>query len=230
MRRNIPNSTSGSYYSTGGGYWASTGKTYQKQGRFSINISKPGRNLAIAIVAGLVIGAIFYFIPGPYNLALVYYFVQYNALVYTGWIVPLFTSMIIVYPGLSGLLDVAFNAFAVVWLDGLLRATYSPKAYYTVFVVTGLVGNVLSLVYGPNTLSFGASGGIFGLLAGAVTADYARNGHFNQSLVIWFLFIFFLSTITGGVDIFAHLGGAVAGLVAGYYIGKSGKTQRPKYY
>jgi rhomboid protease GluP len=229
LRRNIPNTASGSYYSTGGGYWASTGKSTQKKqgGSFSINISNQGRNLTIAIVAGLVIGAALYLIGGP---ILTYYFVQYNALVYSGWIVPLFTSMIVVYPNASGLLDVAFNAFAVVWIDGLFRASYSARTYYAVFIGTGLVGNVLSLLYGANTVSFGASGGIFGLIAGAVTVDYARNGHFNQQLVIWFLFIFFLSTITGGVDIFAHLGGAIAGLIAGYFIGKSGQSQRPKFY
>jgi len=239
LRRNIPNTASGSYYSTGGGHWASTGKSTQKQGGFSINLSKQGRNLAIAIVAGFVIGAllslvgVYYSSSAPYFsngiTPLSYFLVQFNVMVYAGWIVPIFTSMIVVLPSLSGLLDVAFNAFAVVWLDGLLRTSYSTRAYYGVFIVTGLVGNLLSLLYGPGVTSFGASGGIFGLIAGAVTVDYARNGRFNPQLVIWFLFIFFLSTFTGGVDAFAHLGGALAGLVAGYFIGK-GKIQRPKYY
>ncbi len=121
LRRNIPNSSSGSYYSTGGGYWASTGKSSQKQGGFSINVSKPGRNLAIAIVAGLVIGAILY-LPQISGIPVTYYLVQFNDLVYGGWIVPLFTSMIVVLPSEAGILDVAFNAFAVVWLDGLMRA------------------------------------------------------------------------------------------------------------
>jgi rhomboid protease GluP len=228
LRRNIPNTGSGSYYSTGGGYWASTGKSSQRSGGFSINISKQGRNLAIAVVAGLIIGVILNFISVGGN-PLTLYLVQFNALVFTGWIVPLFTSMIVVLPNSSGVIDVAFNAFAVIWLDGLLRVTYTPRQYYAVFIGTGLVGNLLSLLYGPNIVSYGASGGIFGLIAGAVTVDYARNGRFNQSLVIWFVFIFFLSTFTGGVDAFAHLGGAVAGLVAGYFIGKSGASQRRSY-
>ena len=191
-------------------------------------------------MAGFVIGAVLslagiYYAPSaPYfsngATPLTYFLVQFNAMVYAGWVPPLLTSMIVVLPNLSGLIDVAFNAFAVIWVDGLLRVTYTPKEYYAVFIGTGLVGNLLSLLYGPNTVSFGASGGIFGLFAGAVTADYARTGHFNQSLVIWFLFIFFFSTITGGVDAFAHLGGAVAGLVAGYFIGKSGRVQKPRYY
>jgi len=228
LRRNIPNTASGSYYSTGSGYWSSTGRSSQKQGGgFSINISKQGRNLAIAIVAGLVIGFIFNFVTLSNGYTVTDYLIQIDALVFSGWIVPLFTSMIVVAPSSLGLLDVVFNAFAVIWLDGLFRASYTARQYYAVFIGTGLVGNVLSLISLPsNYASFGASGGIFGLIAGAVTVDYARNGRFNPQLVIWFLFIFVFSTFAGDVDIFAHLGGAVAGLIAGYYIGKSGISRR----
>ena len=198
------------------------------RGSRPFNISRPGRNLAIAIVAGLLIGFVLQQIPVtgfliPANAGAVplsYYLVQWNYLVYNGWIIPLFTSMIVVLPGWSGVVDVAFNALAVVWIDGLFRATYTARQYYSIFIITGLAGNILSLLYGADTISFGASGGIFGLIAGAVTVDYARNKRFNQSLVIWFVFIFFLSTVTGGVDIFAHLGGALVGLAAGYVVGR----------
>ena|SRR5579872_4239761 len=230
LRRNIPNTGSGSYYSTGGGYWSSTGRSSQKQGgSFAINISKQGRNLAIAIVAGLVIGAIAALFSINGNPAYDY-LIQIDSLVFSGWVPPLLTSMIVVAPSYLGVLDVVFNAFAVIWLDGLFRASYTAREYYAVFIGTGLVGNILSLVsLPPGFASFGASGGIFGLIAGAVTVDYARNGRFNPQLVIWFLFIFIFSTFTGDVDIFAHLGGAVAGLVAGYYIGKPGTSKR-RYY
>jgi rhomboid protease GluP len=237
LRRNIPSSAS--YYTTsGGGYYSTSGSARGSStssgsgGGFSINVSKQGRNLAIAILAGLLIGFIFNFIwvsyppSAPYFqggiIPITYLLVQLNGLVYTGWIVPIFTSMIVVLPDYSGLLDVAFNAFAVIWLDGILRASYSPRQYYMVFILTGVAGNLLSLAFYPAlTISFGASGGIFGLLAGALTVDYARNGRFNRSLVTFFLFIFVISTISGGVDVFAHLGGALIGLVAGYVIGKS---------
>ena len=88
LRRNIPNTASGSYYSTGGGYWASTGKSQQKQGGFSINISKQGRNLAIAIGLGLVIGGLLNLVSINYPpfgiIPLSYFLVQTNAIVYTG--------------------------------------------------------------------------------------------------------------------------------------------------
>ncbi|MDA4130728.1 MAG: rhomboid family intramembrane serine protease [Thaumarchaeota archaeon] len=240
LRRNIPNSTASPYYSTGGSYSTSS-NAGQRQGGFAINVSKQGRYLAIAIAAGFVIGLLLSFVHIHYRPSdpyfppdgltpLTYFLVQFNVMVQAGWIVPIFTSMIVVLPSFAGITDVAFNAFAVIWLDGLFRSSYSTRAYYGVFILTGVVGNVLSLLlYSPATVSFGASGGIFGLLGGAVTVDYARNGRFNQSLVIWFIFIFFISTFTGGIDVFAHLGGAIAGLIAGYFIGRSGRSNS-RYY
>ena len=219
VRRNVPSTTSMPYYTTGGGYYSSS-SSGRSRGGFTINISRMGRNLAILIVLGLVLGFVFSFIPID-GLNLTYFLVQFNALVYSGWYLPILTSMIIVYPGAQGLLDVFFNAIAVVWLDRLFSSVYSPRQYYSIFVLTGVAGNLLSLLNGPYIISFGASGGIFGLVAGAVTADYALNKKINGTLVAWFLFIFIYSSFSGGVDLLAHLGGALVGLLAGYIVGRS---------
>lgn len=221
LRRNIP-TTSMPYYSSASGYYSSSGTP--KSGGFSINISKQGRNLAILIIAGLPIGFLLSLITLSNGLNLAYYITQYNALVYLGWIPPLLTSMIVVYPGYLGLEDVFFNAIFVIIVDRILAATYTSRQYYAVFLISGLAGNLLSLLSGPNVLSFGASGGLFGLIAGAVSADYAINRRVNSNLLLWFVIIFVLSTISGSVDVFAHLGGAVVGLVAGYLIGRSRRT------
>ncbi|MGI0091510.1 MAG: rhomboid family intramembrane serine protease [Nitrososphaerales archaeon] len=228
VRRSVPSNSSMPYYTTGGGYYSSTGRS-SNRGGFTINISHMGRNLAILIAAGLVLGFIFSLIPFD-GVTLVVFLVQYNALVYTGWYLPILTSIIIVYPGSSGLLDVFFNAIAVVWLDRLLSSTYSPRQYYSIFALTGVGGNLLSLLYGPDVISFGASGGIFGLIAGAVMADYALNRKINGTLIAWFVFIFVISGysggVSGGVDLLAHLGGAVVGLPAGYIVGRSRRNAR----
>jgi len=220
-RRNIP-TTASPYYSTASGYYSSSSSRGSSQGGgFTINISKQGRNLAILIVLGLPIGYVLSLVSLSNGLNLAYYFTQYNALVYLGWIPPLLTSMIVVYPGYAGLEDVFFNAVFVIIVDRILASTYTPRQYWAVFLVSGLAGNLLSLLSGPNVVSFGASGGLFGLIAGAVSCDYAINRRVNTSLLLWFVIIFILSSISGGVDVFAHLGGAVVGLVLGYAIGNS---------
>lgn len=129
--------------------------------------------------------------------------------------------MIVVYPGYPGLVDVVFNAIFVVFVDRLLSSVYTPRQYYGVFIISGLAGNMLSLLGGPNILSFGASGGLFGLLAGAVACDYAISHRVNMNLLLWFLIVFIFSSISGGVDVLAHLGGALLGLPLGFAIGHS---------
>ncbi len=165
------------------------------------------------------------------GIPLVYFLVQVNYLVFAGWVPPLVTSIIVVEFVSLGILDVAFNAISVFFVDGLLKQIYSTKQYFIVFLVTGVVGNLVSLFgYGNAPIvSFGASGGIFGLVAGALTGEYALTGRFNRNLIIWFAFIFIYSSFLGGtVDIYAHLGGAVSGLIAGYFVGKSRK-RTPRY-
>ena len=138
------------------------------------------------------------------------------------------TSMIVVAPSLLGLEDMAFNAIALLFVDALLRNAFTPRQYYLVFLLTGIVGNLVSFFgYGPGqgitatTISFGASGGIFGLVAGAVAVDYAVTRRMNTGLVIWFVIIFVYSSLGGSVDFFAHIGGALAGLVAGFIVGRA---------
>jgi membrane associated rhomboid family serine protease len=210
---------SGGYSSTGGGFYSSTTPYRQTGSTFGINMSKQGRNLVATIVGGLIIGAILSFISLD-GVSLLLYFLQFNALVYQGWVVPLVTSIIVAPPTYLGVFDVFFNAIAVLWLDRLFATTYTAKQYYTVFLVTGVFGNIISLLNGPLVISFGASGGIFGLIAGAVSYNYAVTKRVNISLVGWFLIIFFLSSAGGYADALAHLGGALLGLVAGYMIGR----------
>jgi uncharacterized protein len=224
MSRTLP-STSSPYYSTGGGY---STPTYRRRTSFGLNISKPGRNLIILILLGLLIGFIaqFFFVD---NIQVLIFLLQDNYLVYHGWIPPIVTSMIVAVPDLNGLEDVFFNAISVLFIDGLFRSAFTQKQYYLVFLVTGIIGNILSLVgYGPGNgivspttvISFGASGGIFGLLAGAISTDYIVNRRVNTTLLIWFIFVFIISTASIGVDAYAHIGGTLSGLVAGFFIGR----------
>jgi rhomboid protease GluP len=167
-------------------------------------------------VAGFVFGAVAWLVPF-FGGRLTEAFVQANWLVYHGWYWQLLTSLVVVFPSLLGVEDALFNAVAVLWLDGLLSDAFSSREYYVVFVASGVVGNLLSLLNGPNEVSFGASGGIFGLLAGAVVLDHATQHRMNYQLLGWFLLIFIISSFgLTSVDWAAHLGGAVFGLAAGY--------------
>ena len=184
-----------------------------------MQLSEQGRNLIYAVIGGLVIGTILAFVQVD-GVALTYFLLQYNEAVSAGWIWQLVTSIIVVPPKFPGIEDVTFNAIALAWLDGILSYTYSKKQYYAVFLATGIAGNIFSLANGPGVVSFGASGGIFGLLAGVISFDFVTNRRVNLGLMAWFAAIFIVSSfLIASVDWIAHLGGALLGLVLGYVVG-----------
>jgi len=194
-------------------------------------ISTQGRNLSLAIVSGLVIGLIASEVSID-GIPLVNFLVQYNLWVYAGAYWQLFTSLFVVIPlGAAaplGVADVLFNAVAVVFLDGLLSHAFREGEYYAVFIVSGLAGNIAGLLSGPSVVSFGASGGIFGLLAGAVAQDFTVERRVDCSLLGWFLAVFLFSSFAlPSVDWLAHLGGAASGLVVGYLLGTRRGNESP---
>jgi rhomboid protease GluP len=182
-------------------------------------VSKQGKTLTFAIIGGLVFGGMTWGVS-VLGQPLTYFFLQKNSQVYAGAYWQLFTSLVVAPPFSLGVVDVLFNALAVVWLDGMLSGAYDSAEYYATFILSGLAGNLISLLSGPQVSSFGASGGIFGLLAGAVSEDFAAERRINYGLLVWFLLIFIFSSFAlAYVDWLAHLGGSLFGLLAGYYLG-----------
>lgn len=183
-------------------------------------VSRQAIHLVILIVIGMLVGFITSHVSID-GIPLVFFLIQNNALVYQGYIIPLITSMIVVYPNYLGLYDVIFNSISVILIDGLLSVSFTYREYFVIFFATGLFGNLASLLNGPNITSFGASGGIFGLVAAAVTHDYALNRRMNTALVGWFVIIFILNSFSSVyVDWLAHTGGALIGLGLGYVVGQ----------
>jgi membrane associated rhomboid family serine protease len=184
-----------------------------------VELSKQGRSLTFIVVGGLVVGTAFAFVNVD-GVPLTYILLQFNGLVARGWVWQIVTSIVIAPPTWSGLLDVGFNAMALVWLDGFFTLTYSKNQYYAVFLLTAITGNVMSLANGPRAASFGASGGIFGLLAGVISFDLVTSRRLDLTLVSWFVVVFLVSSfLFASVDWLAHLGGAIAGLALGYALG-----------
>jgi len=146
---------------------------------------------------------------------------QFNILVFNGWYWQLFTSIFIHL----NLLHLLGNMFFLLIFGLRAEEIFSLGEYLAVYFLSGLIGNLLTLLLGPWTVSAGASGAIFGMF-GAVTM-YLRKS-FGQSVIGALMFSFFLLLITSGdeqVNVFAHLGGLVAGLIIGYLLAKSRVSQ-----
>jgi rhomboid protease GluP len=99
---------------------------------------------------------------------------------------------------------------------------FSLPEFLIIYLVGGLVGNVLSLVFGPLFVSVGASGAIFAMFGACVI--YGRRS-VRQSILGALVYAFFLFFINTGenVNILAHLGGLGFGLIVGYLIAATRK-------
>jgi len=109
---------------------------------------------------------------------------------------------------------------------------FDTTEYLGIYLLSGLAGNLLSLlptILFPsyNMVSAGASGAIFGMFGAVVI--YSRRA-IGQSILTALFFAFFLFIINIGpqVNIFAHAGGLVVGLLIGYFLGATRKT-KPTY-
>jgi len=138
---------------------------------------------------------------------------QVNYLVMNGWYWQLFTSLF-VHVNVVHLLG---NMFFLTVFGLRAEELFSLPEYLATYFLSGLAGNLLTLLLGPTIVSAGASGAIFGLFGAC--AVYIRRA-IGQSLVSALLYSFFLLMVSTapGVNVLAHFGGLAAGLLIGYVL------------
>ncbi|MHA2495020.1 MAG: rhomboid family intramembrane serine protease [Candidatus Hodarchaeales archaeon] len=95
----------------------------------------------------------------------------------------------------------------------------SSRELVAIYFISGLVGNLLTLLWGLEYLSVGASGAVFGVFGGNLM--FLRRYYRQQMRTAFFIaFIFFTITIGVDTNVLAHAGGLCTGLLFGYYIGR----------
>lgn len=124
----------------------------------------------------------------------------------------------------AGILHILFNGLALYALGMQVEQMMGSRRFLLIFFLTGIGGNILTLLVNP-VPSVGASGGIFGLL-GALIAFFYRNrdrlgawGQANlRSLLITAGINFLITFSIPQVNQMAHIGGLVTGLFLGYFL------------
>jgi len=105
-----------------------------------------------------------------------------------------------------------------------MERLYGPDRFIVIYILAGLCGNLVSFaIRGPNVLSAGASGAIFGII-GMNLAYFLLHreafGRFGRQQLMNTLLIIGLNLVFGftapGIDNLAHLGGLIAGFALGY--------------
>jgi len=177
----------------------------------------------IIIVLNIIVYAYTAILSGTFIVIDYYVVRQYgqdNLFVLNGGYWQLFTAMF-VHVDIVHLLG---NMFFLLIFGLRAEDLFNIQEYFAIYFLSGLAGNLLTLLFGPFMISAGASGAIFGLF-GACTI-YIRRA-FSQSIISALLYSFFLLMMSSGgnVNNLAHLGGLVIGLLVGYILASRRKSK-----
>jgi rhomboid protease GluP len=105
---------------------------------------------------------------------------------------------------------------------------FSLQEFLGIYLLGGLAGNFLYLLFGPlDVAGIGASGAIFALFGACVIYDRRSVRQSILGALVFAFFLFFIN-VEPGVNLLAHLGGLLFGLAAGYLIASRRKPNREK--
>ncbi len=136
------------------------------------------------------------------------------------------TSIFLHFDGMH----ILMNMLSLYMVGRMLEKLFSPIAYLGIYFVTAFFGSMFSLYAHPNSLGVGASGAIFGLFGAlAGFAFFHRNTMKNQFMAfmkdfgIILLINLALGFIFPSIDMSAHVGGLLSGMILGYLVARNFK-------
>jgi membrane associated rhomboid family serine protease len=118
----------------------------------------------------------------------------------------------------AGWTHILLNMYAIYVLAPRLERETGSVGFALLYLASAVGGGYASTMFGPEALSLGASGAVFGLFgAWLFVALRLRNTAGGRALLNQFLFLLILNAalplLVRGIDWRAHLGGLVTGLL-----------------
>ena len=136
-----------------------------------------------------------------------------------------------------GVLHLALNMWALWDVGRLVERLYGHLRFCALYLASGVIGNLLSLVVqGNQAVSGGASGAVFSLYGALLVFLWRERRHVEPGEFRW-LFgvacVFTVSTlglgqIVPGIDNAAHIGGLVAGALIGHILARPWTPESPR--
>jgi len=99
---------------------------------------------------------------------------------------------------------------------------YGYRKFFSIYIISGISGSILSYLLNYSQVGVGASGAIFGL-AGAIFASGLkyRNTSLNQmgmSLLPFIVINLLIGALSPAIDNAAHVGGVLSGMLLGWIV------------
>jgi rhomboid protease GluP len=169
-------------------------------------------NISMYIILSIIGGSIL-----TLNQDVLVYIAQYNKFIFEyGYIWELFTALFVHFDPAHLIGNMIF----------LLLFSYRAEDFFNwrrvllIYVSSGLVGNLLGLIFGPDFLSAGASGAIFGLLGSLIYPLKKESPRTLKGMIFIGLIFLIFSGMNYNVDHISHWVGFIVGVFLGRYFTK----------
>ena len=137
----------------------------------------------------------------------------------------------------ANMMHLFFNIFFQLRIGFGIEKQFGWKKFVTLYGVCGILGNLISVAADPYKLAVGASTAGFGLI-GVWMAEIALSWHVmgpnRDRTMVWIAFmlsaVVMMSTSTSNVDLFGHLGGALAGFLVAVLLSDMPDQYKPVWY
>jgi len=130
----------------------------------------------------------------------------------------------------GGMTHLLMNMFSLYIVGRGAEIYFDTKSYLSIYFFSGIIGGLVSLYMHPVSVGVGASGaifGVFGALAGFFLAHRDKIASHSKAFMKDFSVIILINLVIGlsipAIDVSAHIGGLVVGLIGGYMISKDPK-------
>ncbi|MBQ9019031.1 MAG: rhomboid family intramembrane serine protease [Bacilli bacterium] len=121
-----------------------------------------------------------------------------------------------------------FNMYSLYIVGSQIENYLGRVKYVIIYLFSGLMGALFSMIFGGNVASIGASGAIFGLMGALLYFGYHYRVYLGtvlkNQLIPLIIFALVLGFILPGVDNFAHIGGLIGGVMVTSSLGIKDKS------
>ncbi len=121
----------------------------------------------------------------------------------------------------GGMMHIFFNMYILYIFGNLAEKVYGFYKFLTIYVSTGIIAGITTLVVNPETISVGASGAIFGLIGLLFGTGFRKDtpsllkSITGPTLLPMILINVFLGFTVPSINNAAHLGGLFSGFAFG---------------
>ncbi len=128
-----------------------------------------------------------------------------------------------------GIMHLLCNMYSLYIIGREVESLFGKIKYIIIFILSGISGSIMSLAFTHNTISAGASGAIFGLLGALLYFGIHYRTYLGEAIKRSVVPIIVVNLIIGflaeGIDLAAHIGGLVGGVLVAMMVGIPDKSK-----